>query len=109
MARVYHAKVRGVPEAATLARLRAGVRVEGERLAVDAVRVLAAGNNTWLEVRLHEGKHHEVKRLLEAVGHPVSKLKRVALGPVTALGLAPGQFRALAPREVRALSRPRAS
>ncbi|PYQ14598.1 MAG: pseudouridine synthase [Acidobacteria bacterium] len=109
VARVYHAKVRGVPEAATLARLRAGVRVEGERLAVDAVRVLAAGNNTWLEVRLHEGKHHEVKRLLEAVGHPVSKLKRVALGPVTALGLAPGQFRALAPREVRALSRPRAS
>ena len=109
VARVYHAKVRGVPEAATLARLRAGVRVEGKRLAVDAVRVLAAGNNTWLEVRLHEGKHHEVKRLLEAVGHPVSKLKRVALGPVTALGLAPGQFRALAPREVRALSRPRAS
>jgi|SRR5437667_3872834 len=109
VARVYHAKVRGVPEAATLARLRAGVRVEGERLAVDAVRVLAAGNNTWLEVRLHEGKHHEVKRLLEAVGHPVSKLKRVGLGPVTALGLAPGQFRALAPREVRALSRPRAS
>jgi len=103
VARVYHAKVRGVPDAATLARLRSGVRVEGERLKVDDVRVLQAENNAWLELRLHEGKHHEVKRLLDAVGHPVSKLKRVALGPVTARGLEPGQFRALAPHEVRAL------
>jgi pseudouridine synthase len=101
--RVYHAKVRGIPEPATLARLRAGVRVEGERLAVDDVRVLEAERNAWLELKLHEGKHHEVKRLLEAVGHPVSKLKRVALGPVTARGLEPGQFRSLAPHEVRAL------
>ena len=54
-------------------------------------------------MRLHEGKHHEVKRLLDAVGHPVSKLKRVALGPVSARGLEPGQFRALAPHEVKAL------
>jgi 23S rRNA pseudouridine2605 synthase len=79
------------------------VRVEGERLKVDDVRVLQAENNAWLELRLHEGKHHEVKRLLDAVGHPVSKLKRVALGPVTARGLEPGQFRSLAPHEVRAL------
>jgi 23S rRNA pseudouridine2605 synthase len=103
VARVYHAKVRGVPEPATLARLRAGVRVEGERLAVDEARVLQAENNAWLELTLHEGKHHEVRRLLEAVGHPVSKLKRVALGPVTARGLEPGQFRSLAPHEVSAL------
>jgi 23S rRNA pseudouridine2605 synthase len=103
IARVYHAKVRGVPEPATLARLRSGVRVEGERLGVDDVRLLQADNNAWLELRLHEGKHHEVKRLLEAVGHPVAKLKRVAIGPVTARGLEPGQFRSLAPHEVKAL------
>jgi len=103
VARVYHAKVRGVPEPATLARLRSGMRVDGERLAVDEVRVLQAENNAWLELRLHEGKHHEVKRLLEAVGHPVSKLKRVALGPLTARGLEPGQYRSLSPPEVRAL------
>jgi len=103
VSRVYHAKVRGVPDAATLARLRGGVRVEGQRLAVDDVRVLQAENNAWLELKLHEGKHHEVKRLLDAVGHPVSKLKRVALGPVTARGLEPGQFRSLAPHEVKAL------
>lgn len=103
VARVYHAKVRGVPPAETLGKLRQGVRVEGERLAVDQVRVLEAGNNTWLELTLHEGKRHEVRRLLEAVGHPVSKLRRVALGPLTSRGLEPGEFRSLTPQEVRSL------
>src|SRR6187397_2014384 len=101
--RVYQAKVRRVPAAETLARLRHGVRVDGERMAVDEVRVLEASNNSWLELVLHEGKHHEVRRLLEAVGHPVSKLRRVALGPVTTRGLEPGEFRHLTEREVRAL------
>ena len=104
--RVYHAKVRGVPEPATLARLRHGVRYEGERLAADRVRVLEADNNAWLEVTVHEGRHHEVRRLLEAVGHPVSKLKRVGYGPLTARGLRPGEYRALSPQEVRALLAP---
>ena len=101
--RVYEAKVRGVPDARSLERLQRGVMVEGERMAVDRARVLETGNNAWVEVALHEGKHHEVKRLLEAVGHPVSKLRRVALGPVSARGLEPGQFRHLTPEEVHAL------
>jgi 23S rRNA pseudouridine2605 synthase len=107
--RVYHAKVQKVPEAATLERLRRGVRVDGERLVVDRVRVLEAEKNAWLELTLHEGKNHEVRRLLEAVGHRVSKLRRVGLGPLTARGLKPGQFRPLTPAEVRALmgGRPR--
>jgi 23S rRNA pseudouridine2605 synthase len=102
--RVYQAKVRDVPTHETLARITAGVRVEGERLAADHVRVLEADNNSWLELTLHEGKNHEVRRLMEAVGHPVSKLKRVAIGPVTIRGLNPGQFRHLTPQEVRALT-----
>lgn len=101
--RVYEAKVRGVPDARTLERLQRGVSVEGERMAVDHARVLEAGNNSWVEITLHEGKHHEVRRLLEAVGHPVSKLRRVALGPVSARGLEPGEFRHLTPDEIHAL------
>jgi len=89
--RVYQAKVRRVPDAETLARLRRGVRVDGERLAVDEVRVLEAGNNAWLELVLHEGKNHEVRR------------RRVAIGPVTSRGLQPGEFRHLTEREVRSL------
>jgi 23S rRNA pseudouridine2605 synthase len=107
--RVYHAKVHRVPDAETLERLRRGVRVEGDYMAVDRVRVIEADNNAWVEVALHEGKQHEVKRLLEAVGHPVSKLRRVSLGPVTTKGLEPGQFRPLTPEEVAGLRRGGAS
>jgi 23S rRNA pseudouridine2605 synthase len=103
--RVYEAKVHGVPDERTLARLRAGVFVDGERMTADRVRVLEADRNAWLELTLHEGRKHEVKRLLETVGHPVSKLRRVALGPVTTSGLAPGQFRQLSPSEVKGLLR----
>jgi pseudouridine synthase len=103
--RVYEAKVHGVPDAKTLARLRSGVVVDGERMTADRVRVLEAENNAWLEITLHEGRKHEVKRLLEAVGHPVSKLRRVALGPVTTRGLEPGQCRPLSPAEVQGLLR----
>ena len=67
--------------------------------------MLEADNNSWLELTLHEGKHHEVRRLLEAVGHPVSKLKRVGLGPLSVRGLQPGEFRSLTPGEIEALRR----
>ena len=101
--RVYHAKVHRVPGPDTLDRLKRGVRVEGDFMAVDRARVIQAENNAWVELTLHEGKQHEVKRLLEAVGHPVSKLRRVAFGPVTTKGLDPGQFRALTPDEIAGL------
>jgi 23S rRNA pseudouridine2605 synthase len=101
--RVYHAKVHRVPDPETLDRLKRGVRVEGDFMAVDRARVIQAENNAWVELTLHEGKQHEVKRLLEAVGHPVSKLRRVAFGPVTTKGLEPGQFRALTPDEIAGL------
>ena len=103
--RVYQAKVHRVPEPETLLRLKRGVRVEDDFMAVDRARVLEADNNAWVELVLHEGKQHEVKRLLEAVGHPVSKLRRVAVGPVTTKGLAPGEFRSLTPGEVAGLLR----
>jgi len=103
--RVYHAKVHRVPGPETLERLKTGVRVEGDFMAVDRARVIQSENNAWVEVELHEGKQHEVKRLLEAVGHPVSKLRRVSFGPVTVKGLEPGQFRLLTPAEVAGLRR----
>ena len=101
--RVYHAKVHRIPSPETLEQLRKGVRVDGERMKVDKVRILEGESNAWIELTLHEGKNREVKRLLEAVGHPVSKLKRVALGPLTCKGLDPGHFRPLTPREVKTL------
>jgi pseudouridine synthase len=107
--RVYHAKVRGVPDAKTLARLRRGVRLKDALLVVDRVRVVDVDRHAWVEVALHEGKQHEVRRLLEAVGHPVSKLRRVSFGPVTLRSLAPGEHRPLRPGEIAGLLRGDAS
>ena len=108
--RVYRAKVRGLPTDATLRRLSRGVKCEGERLRADEARIVERAANAWLEVTIHQGRTHEVRRLLRAVGHPVSKLKRIAIGPLTARGLAVGQCRALSEHERRRLlgaSRPR--
>jgi 23S rRNA pseudouridine2605 synthase len=103
---VYLAKVRNVPDAATFERMRKGVTVDGERMAVDRVRLVESDKNSWVELTLHEGKHHEVRRLLEAVGHPVSKLRRVSVGPVSVKGLEPGEYRSLTPQEVAGLLKP---
>lgn len=105
--RRYHAKVKGTPTVETLARAKRGLVIDGERLALDGARVIEAAENSWVEVRLHEGKHHEVRRLLQALGHPVEKLKRVGLGLLTATGLNVGEFRSLSPREVASFMRGR--
>jgi 23S rRNA pseudouridine2605 synthase len=103
--KAYHVKVRGQPEPATLSRLTRGVVVEGERLVADRVRLIEAALNSWVEVVVHEGKRHEVRRLLAAVGHPVSKLRRVSIGSVTLRGLKPGEYRSLTPAEIASLAR----
>ena len=107
--RRYQAKVKGTPTVETLARARRGLVIEGERLALDGARVIEAAENSWVEVRLHEGKHHEVRRLLQALGHPVEKLKRVGLGMLTSVGLNVGEFRSLSPREVASFMRGRSN
>lgn len=105
--RRYHAKVRGTPNEEVLARARRGMTLDGERLSVDRAKVIEAGDNSWVELSLHEGKHHEVRRLMQALGHPVEKLKRVSIGSLTAEGLSVGEYRALSPREVASFMKPR--
>lgn len=105
--RRYHAKVKGTPTPETLAKAKRGLVIDGERLALDGARVIEPAENSWVEVRLHEGKHHEVRRLLQALGHPVEKLKRVGLGMLTSTGLDVGEFRSLTPREVSSFMRGR--
>jgi len=104
--KVYHVKVEGVPSEATLERLSRGVRLADGRARAESVRVLrSSGTKTWLEMTIREGKKHEIRRLCEAVGHDVEKLKRVALGPIELGGLEPGESRLLTEKEVRILYR----
>lgn len=102
----YLVKVKGEPSAEALARLERGVRLPEGRTAPATVRVVRAQDGkTWLEIGIAEGRKHEVRRMCLAVGHPVEKLRRVALGPLELGKLPPGAARDLTEAEVRALRR----
>ncbi len=104
VAKVYHVKVKGVPDGATLERLKRGVRLEDGVARVDTVRTLRSnGKKTWLEISIREGRKREIRRLCEAVEHEVEKLKRVAIGPLKLGRLEPGECRLLTEKEIRAL------
>ena len=101
--RTYHAAVGGPPiSQATVRALRAGVRLEDGMTAPARARRIAPHT---LELILHEGRKRQVKRMCEHVGHPVRSLSRVAIGPLTLGGLAPGGHRRLGAGEIDALTR----
>jgi pseudouridine synthase len=105
VAKVYHAKVKGRPAPDALRRLLHGVVSDGERLSATAVSVLrTTRENAWVMVSVRQGRYRQVRRLCEAIGHPVLKLVRVALGPLALGSLPRGQWRTLLPAEVRALA-----
>jgi 23S rRNA pseudouridine2605 synthase len=82
-------------------RLRAGVQLEDGPAAVDSFRVVQAhGNQAIVEVVLHEGRKHIVRRLLAEVGHPVSRLVRTRIGPVHLGGQRAGTLRPLTRSEI---------
>lgn len=104
VSKVYHAKVKGRPTPEALGRLLAGVVSEGERLVATAVSALRrTQENTWVMVRVDQGRYRQVRRMCEAIGHPVLKLVRMAVGPLTLGSLPRGQWRPLLPAELRVL------
>ncbi len=108
--RAYEARVRGVPDRKALDRLRTGVPLDGERTQPANVEVLKVveGKSTpqaIVEVILREGWNRQVRRMLEAVGHPVLRLTRVRIGAVRLGMLKPGEMRDLDPREIASLTK----
>jgi 23S rRNA pseudouridine2605 synthase len=105
VAKIYRVQVRGVPVQATLERLRAGVVDRDERLSAESVRIIGGGEkNAWLEIVLKEGRNRQIRRMLEACGHGVLRLMRVAIGSLELGDLPKGGWRVLTEAEIRALS-----
>jgi 23S rRNA pseudouridine2605 synthase len=104
--KVYEAEVEGEPSEEALEWLRAGVELEDGLTAPARIRRL--GPST-LELILHEGRKHQVKRMLVAVGHPVIRLHRSRYAGLTLEGLGPGESRELAGAEIERLRSPTAS
>ena len=104
VAKTYLAEVTGSPSRAALRQLRDGVVLDDGPTAPARVRVLGArGDATAREVTIHEGRNRQVRRMCEAIGHPVPRLVRTRVGPVRDERLRPGQWRALTVAETRAL------
>ncbi|HWV38355.1 MAG TPA: pseudouridine synthase [Vulgatibacter sp.] len=102
--RTYLAKVKGAPGEVALERLRAGVRLEdGMARALKATFEKQTPKNAWIRLVVTEGRHHLVKRLCEAVGHPVVRLFRSDYGGVGVAGMRPGDLRPLTGSELQAL------
>jgi pseudouridine synthase len=99
--KVYEVEVEGEPGDAALRALAEGVELEDGLTAPATVRCLAPSR---IELTLHEGRNRQVKRMCEAVGHPVRRLHRSRYAGLSLEGLEPGRWRELEPSEVKRLS-----
>jgi len=103
-------KVRGVPEDRLIDKLQRGITLDGKRtLPCEIVRLRTTARNeegnSWFEVKLREGRTQQIRKMFQAMGHPVAKLKRIGIGPISDPKLTPGVWRELTKNEVRMLER----
>ena len=100
VARVYEVRVLGEPDRHDLDRLEKGVTIDGRRTQLAQVRTLRPD---VLEVMIREGRNRQVRKMCDAIGHPVTELRRVAIGPIRDAKLRVGSWRELTADEVRRL------
>ncbi len=121
--KTYLVQVERAPDPAALAVLRAGVMFRGARLAAASIELLSAEPElppravavqtardapaAWLRIVLTEGRKRQLRHMTAAAGHPALRIVRIAFGPLTLAGLAPGEWRRLTAAELRALRAPR--
>ncbi|MEH7501133.1 pseudouridine synthase [Neobacillus drentensis] len=104
--KVYVAKVKGIPSKENLRKLEKGIRLEDGKTAPARVKLLSADNkkqSAIVEITIHEGRNRQVRRMFEAIGHDVLKLKRERYGFLTLNGLKTGDARELTRHEVKQL------
>lgn len=102
--KVYVAKTQGIPTRENLRKLEKGIRLEDGKAAPAKVKMLSSDKNkstAIIEIIIHEGRNRQVRRMFEAIGHNVLKLKRERYGFLTLNGLSAGDARELTPHEVK--------
>jgi pseudouridine synthase len=100
VARVYEASVLGVPDEHDMKRLAKGVTIDGQR--TGPAEVMSLGPSR-LRITVREGRNRQVRKMCDAIGHPVNELRRVAIGPLRDAKLKVGKWRALSAHEVERL------
>jgi pseudouridine synthase len=105
VAKTYAVKVRGTPSNDALGRLSRGIRLEGRKTMPARLSISRRGPNSWLQVTIFEGRKHQVKKMLQAIGHPVVKLRRVSYAGLDLGDLQVGRLRPLSRQQVERLRR----
>jgi len=107
--KTYIVKIAGKVDDTGLGHLRRGISIEKEgrgskrvRTSPARIRLYREGENPWYEVTLIEGRNRQIRKMFEAGGHHVEKIRRIAFGPIT-LDLKPGESRSLTMKEVALL------
>jgi pseudouridine synthase len=104
--RVYEAEVLGVPDDHDLRRLSRGIVIDGRRTQPADIRIIGSGSNSAkLSITVREGRNRQVRKMCDAIGHPVDRLRRVAIGPIRDDRLKPGRWRDLTLEEVERLKK----
>ena len=104
MDKVYQAVVSGVPSHFDIEKLERGVYIDGVKTAkAKASLISAEGGRALVELTIHEGRNRQVRKMFDAIGYPVVKLKRVAIGNIVLGNLPLGKWRHLNPNEVKYL------
>lgn len=104
MPKTYMVKVKGIIEEHAIDLLRKGIKIEGRVTSPSKVKMIKTTvENSWLEMTIHEGRKRQIRRMLERVGHPVLKLKRISIGSLYLGGLKPGELRYLSADEIKGL------
>ena len=111
--KVYDVKVKGLPTTVAVNKLRRGVLLDdGFKTAPAEIKELkSTDKNGWYEVMLYEGHNQQIRKMFDAIGHSVVKLRRIAIGHISERWLKVGEYRRLTPEEVkgfRVSSEPRA-
>jgi 23S rRNA pseudouridine2605 synthase len=102
--KTYLARVHGLVDAVAIDRLAKGVELDDGMTAPARVKLVrTTRTNSWVELTLHEGRNRQVRRMCEALGYPVSRLKRIAYSFLREDNLQPGQYRRLSVKEVNRL------
>ena len=107
LVKTYVAEVRGTVDEATMRRIRAGVVVDDRAVEVHRATLVdvasGGGGRSIVELSIHEGRNRIVRKLFDQLGHPVRRLTRTVVGPVSVRGLRPGELRELTAGELGAL------
>jgi 23S rRNA pseudouridine2605 synthase len=104
ISKAYVVKVKGIINEAAMEKLTKGVKLkDGLTAPAKVKRIRQSDSNSWIEITIHEGRKRQIRRMLENVGHPVIRLKRVAVNGIKLGDLKPGEMRQLTAEEIKKL------